>query len=107
MQEWFETEGYNIVTGYDGEECIAQEKKEQPDLIIIDINMPKMNGFEVLIALKKQFGDNPIPKFIFLSARIQPKDSEYGLELGADAYITKPFETTELLNSIENCLLKS
>lgn len=107
LSEILEISGYDVSTASDGEEGFEAILETNPDLVLCDINMPKMNGFEVLIALKHQFETSSFPKFIFLSARIQPEDSRYGLELGANAFITKPFDTTELLESIENCLLQS
>lgn len=102
--EILEISGYNVVTASNGLEGYEAVIELIPDLILCDINMPKMNGFEVLSAIKKELGANSIPKFMFLSARIQTEDKEYGLEMGADAFITKPFDTTYLLKTIDNCL---
>ena len=107
LADILEISGYEVHTASDGQKGLKAIIEINPNLVLCDINMPIMNGFEVLIALKKQLENKPLPKFIFLSARVQTKDSEYGLELGADAFITKPFDTSDLLKSIKKCLLES
>jgi len=89
MQEWFETEGYNIVTAYDGEECIKQAKKEQPDLIIMDINMPKMDGYSAVKEIKVDEAIKHIP-IIVLTGKDQMEDI-FKME-GVKEYVVKPFE---------------
>jgi len=89
MQEWFETEGYNIVTAYDGEECIKQAKKEQPDLIILDINMPKMDGYSAVKEIRVDEAIKHIP-IIVLTGKDQMEDI-FKME-GVKEYVIKPFE---------------
>ena len=89
MQEWFEIEGYNIVTAYDGEECITQAKKEQPDLIIIDISMPKMDGYSAVKVIKVDEAIKHIP-IIVLTGKDQMEDI-FKME-GVKEYVVKPFE---------------
>lgn len=107
LSEILEISGYDVSTAVDGIEGFEAIHELNPDLVLCDVNMPRMNGFELLISINQQLESSLIPKFIFLSARIQPEDSKYGIELGADAFITKPFDTSELLISIEDCLLKN
>ena len=96
-----ELEGYKTVIARDGKEAIRQAKEKNPDLIILDIMLPKMNGFEVCKELKAQGINAPI---IILSAMAQEADKVLGLELGADDYITKPFSPRELVVRVKAVL---
>lgn len=96
-----EMEGYKTVIARDGKEAIKQAKEKNPDLIILDIMLPKMNGFEVCKELKSQGHPAPI---IILSAMAQEADKVLGLELGADDYITKPFSPRELVVRVKAVL---
>ena len=87
-------EGYKAIVAKDGKEALRQVNEKQPDLIILDIMLPKLNGFEVCKELKTKGITTPI---IILSAKAQETDKVLGLELGADDYITKPFSPRELL----------
>ncbi len=106
VQIRLEANGYDIVTAYDGEEGIEKVKSENPDLIILDIMMPKMNGFEACKILKNDPKYSKIP-IIFLSAKVQEEDLEIGKAKGADAFVKKPFETPDLLAKIKELLEKS
>jgi two-component system OmpR family response regulator len=86
-------EGYNAVTASDGEQAINIARTEKPDLIILDIMLPKMNGFEVCRILRKEM-KTPI---MMLTAKTDETDKIVGLEIGADDYVTKPFSIRELL----------
>ncbi|MDH7500769.1 MAG: response regulator, partial [candidate division NC10 bacterium] len=90
-----ETLDYRILMARDGEEALEQAKKERPDLILLDIMMPKKNGFEVCRELKqsREFREIPI---VMLSAKAQKEDKFWGRDAGADDYITKPFDPLEL-----------
>jgi DNA-binding response OmpR family regulator len=90
-----ETLDYQIILARDGEEALEQVKKERPDLIILDIMMPKRNGFEVCRELKqdREYWEIPI---VMLSAKAQKEDKFWGRDAGADDYITKPFDPLEL-----------
>ncbi len=103
LQFTLETEGYDCLTAYDGNEALSKAKKEKPDLIILDIMMPKMNGYEVsrLLKFSKRYKDIPI---IMLTARTQEKDRKLGNETGADMYVTKPFEMSDLVHKVNNIL---
>ena len=87
-------EGYETLEAYDGETGLALARREKPDLILLDVMLPKMIGFDVCKALRSE-GDN-VP-VIILTAREEEEDKVLGLELGADDYITKPFAIRELL----------
>lgn len=91
--------GYNCTCAFDGEEAADLIEKQQFDLILLDIMLPKINGFE-LIEYAKNF-DTPV---IFLTAKSDVKDKVKGLKLGAEDYLTKPFEIIELLARVETVL---
>jgi len=92
-----EARDYNVITSYDGETGYMMALKEKPDLVILDLMLPKLNGYEVCKILKKEIPDLPI---IMLTAKSQEAEIVTGLELGADDYITKPFSVLELLARI-------
>ena len=87
-------EGYATLEAYDGEAGLALAREKKPDLILLDVMMPKMMGFDVCRALRAE-GDN-VP-VIILTAREEEADKVSGLEIGADDYITKPFSMRELI----------
>lgn len=93
-------EGYKVVTAGDGAEAIAIARSEKPSLIILDIMLPKMDGFEVCRILRQETS-TPI---IMLTAKTDEPDKIVGLELGADDYITKPFSLRELLARVRAVL---
>lgn len=86
--------GYEIVEAYDGEEGLSMAIAENPDLILLDVMLPKMLGFDVCKTLRKQNNNVPV---ILLTAREEESDKVLGLEIGADDYITKPFSMRELI----------
>ena len=96
----FEKEGYIVETGCNGKEAIALAEKNNYDLIILDIMMPKLNGFEALREIRKT-SDIPV---IMLTAREDEFDKVLGLELGADDYVVKPFSMRELLARVKAVL---
>jgi len=96
---------YMVVTAKNGKEGVELAQKEKPDLIICDIMMPVLDGYGVLHLLSKNEETSSIP-FIFLTARAERSDLRKGMEMGADDYLTKPFDDVELLNSIESRLKK-
>ena len=93
-----EARDYNVIAAYDGETGIIKAIEEQPDLVLLDLMLPKLNGYEVCKRLKKEFPELPI---IMLTAKSQEAEIVTGLELGADDYITKPFSVLELLARIK------
>jgi DNA-binding response OmpR family regulator len=92
--------GYEVLIARDGEEALQIFEKIKPCLVILDIMMPKMDGFEVLENIKKDETDTS--RVIFLSAKNKEADIEKGLDAGADAYLTKPFSTKKLLEKIQS-----
>ena len=93
--------GYNTLEAYDGEAGLAMAREKKPDLILLDVMMPKMMGFDVCRALRAE-GDN-VP-VIILTAREEEEDKILGLEIGADDYITKPFNPLELVARVKTQL---
>lgn len=96
-------EGYEVVTAYDGEEALAQVEAENPDLILLDLMLPKMDGLEVARQVRKAH-DTPI---IMLTAKDSEIDKVLGLEMGADDYVTKPFSNRELVARVKANLRRS
>jgi len=90
-------EGYQIITAFDGEEALQQMKAEQPDLVLLDVMLPRLDGFQVL---KKIREGSQVP-VIMLTAKEEEVDKVLGLELGADDYITKPFGMRELIARVK------
>lgn len=105
VKELLTTVGYNVFSADDGKEGIKIAKEILPDLIVCDIMMPGLNGYEVLKKLNDDKKTSLIP-FIFLTAKAEMKDLRIGMELGADDYIVKPFESKTLLNAIDVRLSK-
>lgn len=103
--EILELDNYNVITAENGKVGVEKAINEQPDLIICDIMMPVLDGYGVLHLLTKNPTTSEIP-FIFLTAKADRTDFRKGMEMGADDYITKPFEDIELLNAIESRLRK-
>ena len=101
-----EANGHEVITAYDGQEGLEKAKSENPELIMCDIMMPKMDGYKVCGLLKNDSRYSKIPIILF-TARAQKEDEELGREVGADAYITKPFEPPVLLAKIDELLKKS
>lgn len=106
MAEILELANYKVLTAPDGKEGVALAIANQPDIIICDIMMPVLDGYGVIHMLQKNEKTQNIP-FIFLTAKAERSEIRKGMELGADDYITKPFNGTELLNAIESRLRKA
>ena len=104
--ELLELEKYSVLSAANGLDGLELAKKEIPDVIVCDIMMPKLDGYGVLEGLSNTERTKFIP-FIFLSAKTERQDVRKGMNLGADDYITKPFEEKELLTAIESRLAKS
>jgi DNA-binding response OmpR family regulator len=98
-----EANNYDVLTAYDGQEGLEKARNEKPDLIILDLMLPKIDGYKVCGLLKKDARYKDIPIIIF-SAKAQEGDIKLGQELGAEAYITKPFEPQVLLGKIKELL---
>jgi len=104
MRLRLEANGYEVIAAYDGKQGLDLARKEKPNIIILDIMLPKMDGYKVCRMLKfdAEYKDIPI---ILSTARGQDSDKDLGKEVGANAYITKPFEPEELLSIIEKLLI--
>lgn len=98
-----EAEGYNVITASDGFDALERARKEFPDMLVLDLMLPKMDGYKVCRILKFDEKYKNIP-ILMLTARAQESDKEMGLETGADAYMTKPFEPDELLEKVSKLL---
>jgi DNA-binding response OmpR family regulator len=104
--ELLELSNYNVVTAPNGKIGLELAKTTLPDIIVCDIMMPELDGYGVLEGLSSSETTKHIP-FIFLSAKTERKDVRKGMDLGADDYITKPFEEEELISAIESRLAKA
>ncbi len=103
VQSYLVQEGYRVFTAYNGKDALPIAQKEKPDLIILDIMMPEMNGYEFMRAHRSE-SDTPI---IMLTAKVEDDDKVIGLELGADDYVTKPFKPRELMARVRNVLRRA
>ena len=99
-------EGYEVVTALDGEQALEKARTEKPDLIVLDIMMPKLDGYETCKMLKADASTKDIP-VILLSAKGRTVDQKIGFEVGADDYITKPFSPRKLVERINAILGQS
>lgn len=104
--ELLELANYRVITAANGVSGITVAKENLPDIIVCDIMMPEADGYEVLEALSQYHETSHIP-FIFLSAKTEHKEIRRGMNLGADDYLTKPFEEEDLLSAIESRIAKS
>jgi DNA-binding response OmpR family regulator len=104
LRDNFEFEGYEVITAHDGIEGLERALAESPDLVVLDVMMPRMSGLEVCRQLRAKRASIPI---IMLTARGQEVDKVVGLELGADDYVTKPFSIRELLARVRAILRRT
>jgi DNA-binding response OmpR family regulator len=100
-----EAEGYTVLVSYNGEDALNQARKENPGLILLDIMLPKLDGYKVCRLLKFDERYKHIP-ILMLTAKTQEKDKIVGMETGANEYITKPFDIDELIEKIKAYLNK-
>ena len=103
LRLYMEKEGFEVVMAHDGEEAVAKFESEKPSLILLDIMMPKLDGWQVCRQIRQK-SDCPI---IMLTAKGEVNDRIHGLEMGADDYVVKPFEMKELLARINAVLRRS
>ena len=103
VQSYLMQEGYRVFTAYNGKDALPIAQKEKPDLIILDIMMPEMNGYDFMRTHRAE-ADTPI---IMLTAKVEDDDKVIGLELGADDYVTKPFKPRELMARVRNVLRRT
>ncbi|MBN8655217.1 MAG: response regulator transcription factor [Anaerolineae bacterium] len=103
LKSYLEQEGYRVVAAYNGREALEAARKETPDLVVLDIMMPEMNGYDFMNAHRAE-SNTPI---IMLTAKVEDEDKILGLELGADDYVTKPFKPRELMARVRNVLRRA
>lgn len=105
IQKRLESAGYEVITAMDGTEALTKARSANPDLIVLDLILPKINGYQVCSILKRDSYYKQIP-ILMLTARSQERDVDEGMRVGADAYMTKPFKNEILLGQIEQLLGK-
>jgi DNA-binding response OmpR family regulator len=103
LQVNLELEGYEVLLAHDGEEAYDVATNESPDLVILDIMMPRMDGYQAVQALKGDAKTSAIP-VVFLSAKAQQSDIDRGLRHGVSDYLTKPFDPGELLEIVKRLI---
>jgi len=103
VARFLKAEGYEVLTAENGASGVDLAVRQMPDLIVCDITMPEMDGFGVLFSLRENVTTSNIP-FIFLTASTRTYDRNWGVELGANDYITKPFKLEQLLDAIRKRL---
>jgi DNA-binding response OmpR family regulator len=103
IESYFSQEGFRVVRAANGREALSVAAREKPDLIVLDIMMPEMDGYEFMRQHRQQ-ADTPI---ILLTARVEDDEKVIGLELGADDYMTKPFRPRELVARVRSVLRRA
>ena len=100
-----EAQGYLVVLASDGQEALEMARKEKPDLVLLDVMLPRLSGYKVarMIKFDEKYRHVPV---ILLTAKTQEKDRAMGLEMGVDDYITKPFDADKLIAKIKEILSK-
>jgi len=95
--------GYDVITAVDGDEALEKVLQERPQCVVLDIILPKQNGFQLCRRLKQMEQSRDIP-IILISGKNTPLDKRWGLQQGADLYITKPFNKDELISSVRSLI---
>ena len=103
VRAYLEQSGFRVITASDGQQALAVFRHEQPDLIVLDLNLPKMDGLDVCRAIRRE---SSVP-IIMLTARVEETDRLIGLEIGADDYIVKPFSPREVVARVRTVLRRS
>ena len=103
VRAYLEQAGFDVLAAYDGKKAMQIARHERPDLVILDLMLPEMDGWDVCRALRKE-SDVPV---IMLTARVEETDKLVGLELGADDYVTKPFSPRELVARVRSVLRRA
>ena len=98
-----EVSGFEVLTAFDGQDALDKARRANPDLIILDLMLPKLDGYRVCRMLKFDEKYKRIPIILF-TARVEKNDERLGYEVGADAYLTKPFEPRILMEKIKDLL---
>ena len=100
LQDIFELSGYQVSTAVDGKQGYDSIIANCPDLVVCDVDMPVLDGFELLMALNQRMKDSIVPPFLFLTAKVEAQSLRQGMSLGADDYIFKPFDYVDVLNRV-------
>jgi len=100
MKAYLEKDGYEVITALDGKSALEKAERVKPDLILLDLNLPEINGLEVCRTIRRQ---SSVP-IIMLTGRVEETDKIIGLEIGADDYITKPFSPREVMARVRAVL---
>lgn len=103
LQVNFEMEDYEVVTAGDGAEGLERARADKPDVVLLDVMMPKMNGIEVAKALRADPDTAELP-IVMLTAKAQAADIQAGKDVGVDVYVTKPFDPLELIETVRDLL---
>src|SRR5687767_3516888 len=103
VESYLTQEGYRVVTAHNGLDALSAARREKPDLIVLDVMMPEMEGYEFM---RKHRADNNTP-IILLTARVDDEEKVIGLEVGADDYMTKPFRPRELVARVRAVLRRA
>ena len=98
-----EVEGFDVIAAVDGQEGLTKAQRDAPQLIILDLMLPKLNGYEVCTMLKQDTRYQQIPIILF-TAKASEKDEKLGMECGANAYIRKPFRAQDLMEKIRSLI---
>ena len=104
LRDNLEEYGFKVVTAADGQDALEKFNAEKPDVVILDVEMPKMNGWKVCESIRRKSGSKDAPLILILSAYVQPEDIKKGLAMGANKYFTKPFKMKELIETILNSI---
>lgn len=102
--ELLEISGYEVIPAVDGRQGLELMRSTMPDLVLCDIMMPELDGYQVIQEMRQDPGTKHIP-FVFATASAEKSEMRRGLEMGADGYLRKPFDEVELLSTIKECLL--
>jgi two-component system alkaline phosphatase synthesis response regulator PhoP len=106
VRVYLEQSGYRVLTAYEGETALHMLRREQPDLVVLDLMLPDRDGLDITRTMRRDAGMKNIP-IIMLTARVEDQDKIVGLEIGADDYITKPFNPREVVARVRSVLRRS
>jgi len=104
VQKIMESRGHRVTTAKDGLEAVETAKRERPDVMILDLNLPKIDGFEVCKRIKSDADTKHIPVVMLTAAYVTVQDAEKGVGAGADEYVVKPFLREVLVHNVERLL---
>jgi CheY-like chemotaxis protein len=99
-----ESRGHQVVTASDGPDALMRVTNDAPDVVVLDLNIPRMDGFEVCRAIKSDPGTKHIPVVMMTAAYVRVEDADHGTNLGADEYVIKPFLREVLIHNVERLL---